>query len=125
MTMRTSWCRLVAVLAACLLVGVMMSPSWAEEDEAPPSKEDQAKLDNVKDLVTAHQMAEFGRGYKAPEALVAAGSLLLKVNALTGGDVDKKVDLAAGEKGAGAQEKSLKEQADELFDEASGIKTSK
>jgi len=127
--MKTSWYRLVAVLLLCQLLGGNLSPSRAEEDEKPLSKDEkeqlEAKLQNVKDLVTAQQMASFGRKYKAPEALVAAGALLLKVNAATGGNVDKKVDLTAVEKGTDTEAKSLKEQADELFDTASGLKTSK
>jgi len=123
--MRTSWCRLIAVLVVCPVLGVTLSLSRADEDERPLSEEDQARLQNVKDLVTAHQIAEFGRSYKAPEALVAAGALLLKVNAVTRSNVDKKVDFTATEKGEGGKEKGLKEQANELFDEASGLKSSK
>src|SRR5262249_5442889 len=123
-TMRTSWCRLIAVLVVCPLLGVTLSPSWADEGEKL-SEEDQGRLENVKDLMVAHQIAEFGRSYKAPEALVTAGALLLKVNDLTGGNVDKKIDFTAAEKGKGTDEKALKDQAEDLFDEAISMKNSK
>ena len=50
-----------------------------------------AKADAIKDLLTAAEVAEFGRKHKAPEALIAAAGLLLRVDALTGGKLERNV----------------------------------
>jgi len=125
--MKMSWYRLIPVLLLCGLLGVNLCPSRAE-DEKSSSKDDKDKPDakqgNVKDIVTAHQMAEFGRSYKAPEALIAAGALLRKVHAMTDGKVDASVDLSATEKGTDGEAKSYKDLSDELFDEATAMKKS-
>ena len=77
-------------------------------------------------MALAGATAEFGRKEKAAEALITAGSLLLQVQALSGGKFgtikekplgakDEELDVAAEE------EKSFKDQAEDLFDEALAV----
>lgn len=116
-------------LAALLFGGAVLclaatDPVAGQDGEEPLTKEEEAQRENLQDLLMAHRLAAFAKAYKAPEALVTAGGLLLKVNSAIKGEA--KVDASAtDEKGntvEAVKAKSLKEEAADLFDAALGMK---
>ena len=79
----------------------------------------------IKDMATAARLVEFGHENKASEALITAASLLRKLDA-AGGAIEKLTVPVEDEKGkkldvADEKDRSLKEQADDLFDQADGM----
>src|SRR5690242_12231851 len=113
--------------AVAVLIGSLGALSLADAVQAqgkkPKRSAEEAWADDVKLLAAADEVAEFGRKSKAPEALVAAAGMLLKVNALTGGKfrtLDAPVEDEKGNKidDPAPAEKPLKEQAEELFNDA-------
>ncbi len=114
-------------LAVVVLIGSMGALCLADPAQAQGKKQKQseaeAQADDVRILATAAEVTEFGRKTMAPEALVTAAGLLLKVNALTRGKLgtlDVPVEDEKGNKvnAPAVKEKSLAAQAEELFKEA-------
>ncbi len=109
-------------------------PKPTTTEASNPAKEATAKL--VEELGTAAQLTAFGRGelsditglkgFKSPEALVAAGSIYLRAHKATGGKLqpsEAKVmedGKAVSEEG---QAPSMAEEAEALFDEARALAT--
>jgi hypothetical protein len=114
--------------APVLLAGGLFAaalPSGAATDKA--DEKDQAeKADAISDVITAYKMADFGRETKAPEALIAAASLLKKAHAGRAGrmealDVKPVDDKDAAVQGETLKSKDLDQEANDLLDEASGL----
>jgi hypothetical protein len=120
--------RWLLMVAALLLGAAVLTPVSAEDK---PAKEEAVDVHakTLQYLATSSEMAEFGRKNKAPEALVAAASMLMKVQAQTDGKMPTIKDVPEDEKGnkikdAKAEEsKSFEAQAKELFVEALGMGT--
>jgi hypothetical protein len=126
---------LLAIAAMAALIGPSSVAEEAKKEdpkkEENPEKEkrdQQAEIGTL--LTTSAQMAEFGRKFKSPEALVAAAELLLRVDVLrngeklpeitekpTDGDKDKPKELEV----KAEKTKSFKDEAEDLFDEASTL----
>lgn len=118
---------MLVVAAVAVLVSGVGSVS-GQNKAAPDEKAAAATANLVSDLGLAAQLAEFGRGglnerdglstkTPAPEALVAAGALLLRTHKLTGGKMGTIAD-APKEGGKAAPAVPLDKQAEALFDEA-------
>lgn len=129
------WMGLTAVGAAVILF-VPLSP--ADDVKSKPPSTDQAdkqaaQASDVELLAAAYRLAEIGEKYKSPEALVAAGSLILKLKALTKGELgelalkpevqDENDKPIEGAKVEVPKPESLEEIAQGFFDTASGLGT--
>ncbi len=78
-------------LGLVLLLGLAAPAVWSA-DQAPPSAAEarqEAQAKDVELLADAYRLAEFAETHKAPEAYVAAGSLIRKLKALTKGQIDQ------------------------------------
>lgn len=128
-------------LAGCLvaLVGlVLVVPdlAWSYPGEAP-GVDDKAQV--LDDLELAAHLTAFGRGelaeatglkdVKSPEALVAAGGILMRTHKRSGGKLPPLKAEVTDESGAAVAADgngpSLEEQAEALFDEARALATGK
>jgi hypothetical protein len=138
-TTMTCWRWLaVAVLIGGLVGLALCDPARAEDKKEKSDSEIKAEV--VKNLAAAAEMAQIGRDKQAPapEALIAAASLLRKVDAwltsqnltlekldlpVQGGTGQPPADEKKGKKidAPAEKEKSLKDQAAALFDEARDI----
>lgn len=125
------------LMAAALMVSAFAPVARAADEE--PSKTELENLEKraeaLGQIATAAQLASYGRGelietpqmkgVKNPEALVAAGGILLRVHNLTEGKMGSLDGEVKDDKGAVVTEKlkskSLAEEADDLFKEAEGI----
>jgi hypothetical protein len=79
-----------AFLALPVLCGaVLLSVGSAADEKKPPTAEDKARreaqAEDARLLAEAARLAEIGQKYKSPEALIAAGTLVRRVNARTEG----------------------------------------
>jgi hypothetical protein len=121
--------RRYTLLALMLAAGVLFAalPSGAADKDEKKESEAETKAAGkatlIVDLITANRMAEFGREHKAPEALVAAGSLLrqaaTRANEGLGVLGEKPIDENGKEiKEEPKKSADLKDQARDLFDEA-------
>lgn len=132
MSTRTS--RKVALMMTTALFAVgFLAPCSSQAGDA----ETQASADAVADLGIAAQLAAFGRGelngttglkdFKSPEALVAAGAILLRVHKQTGGKLRFSDAMVMDEDGKGVPAEgsptSLGDEAEALFDEARALPT--
>jgi hypothetical protein len=113
--------RSAAFLALLLVGGLVLAGRPAAAEDNKPA--DAAGPGLLEDLVTAHRLAEFGRRQKAPEALLAAGSLLLQVNNRLRRKMDAIAEKPLDEKGEEVRAEprktpGLSEEAEALFDEA-------
>ena len=119
------------------LVGLaLVVPNSARSDSGDSTGADE-KAQVLDDLELASQLTAFGRGelgdvtglkdVKSPEALIAAGGILLRIHKRTGGKMLPLKAEVTDESGtpvaADAVEPSLEEQAEALFDEARGLST--
>ena len=112
--------------------------AWAQKPADKPAEKSEAEktADVVEQLALAAELTAFGRGeladatgvkdFKSPEALVAAGGILLRAHKHTGGKVtpsDAKVMDDDGKPIAeeGGAEESLADEAEALFDEARAL----
>lgn len=108
-----------------MLVGLAVVGRAAAAEPTKEESESQARAKLVSDLGTAYRLMAFGKGeygeasglkaYQSPEALVAAGGILLRVQKDSGGfqAVDEKGEPVKDGKAA-----DLAKQADELFAQA-------
>jgi hypothetical protein len=113
--------RWLAVLTVAVLAGLM--PPRAADGQQPPPDAEKSGLD---ELMAAYKLADFGRDHKAPEALIAAAGVLRKVHAATNGQMGQVAVKPVDDKDkpvAVEQEKlkSLADEANDLFDEASAL----
>lgn len=120
----------LTLIASITLAGFISGPlAFAQE-----AKSAEAKI--VADLGVAAQLAAFGNGelnemsgmpkdFRSPEALVAAGIIMVKAHKATGGKLsDSKVEvMEEGGKEVAAEGKSrtLLDEANDLFDTARGM----
>jgi len=126
----------MALGAVCAAVTLLVLPAPAEDPKPkPPSTAEAAKqatqAGDVELLAAAYKLAEIGDKQKSPEALVGAGSLILKLKALTKGEMgelalkpevqDEKGQPIAGAKVEAAKPESLEEIAQVFFDTASNL----
>lgn len=125
---RTGW--LAAVTAACVLFS--STAAWAQKTVEPAEKTEAEKTAEVVERVAlAAELTAFGRGeladatglkdFKSPEALVAAGGILLRIHKQTGGKVNTsnaKVTEGDQEVAAEGAANSFAHEAEALFDEA-------
>jgi len=134
MTVLQKW---MVLAATCAVVSLLVSLSSAENDKArPASGEEAAKPDanarSVEELAAAYRLAEIGDKYESPEALVAAGALLLRLQASlkTGklGELDLKPEVLdekekpiEGAKVESPKPESLEKVAKKYFDQASTL----
>jgi len=116
----------VLFLVAGVAATTSLRPALGDEKdkgEAPLTKEQEAQAATLRTVVAANRVAVFGRKHKSPEALVTAGSMLLEADAATPrGKPTLKITDDSGKEVESA-DKGLKEQAEELFDEARAMKT--
>ncbi len=131
--MKTAHGLVVAVLGAAVLAGSLLvsgqafpEPAKAKQARGKQPSDQEVNAQIVRDLLLAAELTEVGRRDRAPEALLTAAGLLLKVQAQTGGKlktlVPKKVEDEKGnviELPAGAA-RSFEKQAEDLFDEVEG-----
>ena len=127
-TIRNMW--LSALLAAVTVAGSLPLAAQTKGKAAEEQAEQRAEV--VKDLAAAADLAAFGRGeindltglkdFKSPEALVAAGGILMRAHFFTGGEttvLDSAVTDGDGKVvAADAKPVPFKVEAEELFDEA-------
>jgi len=128
------------VLVGSLALAVALTGAWspvAAQGTKEPTKEELAqaadRADVVAQLATAANLAAFGRGElgdetglkaaKSPEALVAAGGILLRINAATGGEMKAITTKPTNDKGETlkvelAKNTPLADEAKGLFDAA-------
>lgn len=118
-------------LSRFLVVGVAVCGMWlpARGGEPKPDETQLRHAEAVASLATAAQLASYGRGElaeltglkgaKSPEALIAAGGILLRAGAALGAEPEAVNEK--GEPDAKAKVRSLKDQATDLFDEALGM----
>src|ERR1700730_14424181 len=88
----TATCKWMGLAAVCAAVTLFVPLSPAEDAKPkPPSAEEAAKqatqAGDVELLAAAYRLAEIGEKHKSPEALVGAGSLILKLKAMTKGEL--------------------------------------
>jgi hypothetical protein len=122
--------RRIAFLALLLAAGVLFAALPSAADEKKADTPDNEKVENaefkaglIADLTAAGRLAEFGRKYKAPEALIAAADLLRKVEAKSGGKLEDLTEKPTDESGKEIKDETkkavdLKDQAAALFVEA-------
>jgi hypothetical protein len=117
--------------AGLLTAGLLATPGAAQ----PPGKDkDKTRADYIADLTTAANLIQFGRGevpdqpwltgVKSPEALVAAGGILLRAHKAFEekmGELPAPTDKDGKALKAEAKAASLKSQAGDLFVEAQGM----
>ncbi len=123
---------LVAILLVGLLAAGLTRPALGDDKEKDAGKakeesEEEANARAMKEIITAAEMADFGGKHNAPEALIAAGSLLRKVAFERGKDFLQPLDTpVVDDKGnkvdvSAVKEKSLEDQARELFNQANAM----
>jgi hypothetical protein len=127
---RTSW--LVALLALCNLCAV----NSASAQKATEKTEDETTAEVVESLALAAELTAFGRGeladatgikeFKSPEALVAAGGILLRIHKQSGGKMQPSEAKVMDQDGKAVAEEtgtaeSLADEAAALFDEARAL----
>jgi hypothetical protein len=128
MTRKMFWLGPVALLGAMTL----LAPPAAADDPKPAAEAKQeTQAGDVELLAEAYRLRDFARGHKAPEAAVTAGALVLKLNALTKGEMgkldaklevlDEKGNPVKGAKVATETPEGLDKAAEEFFDEATSL----
>jgi len=115
------------VILGVAMCGLLTMPARAGEPKPDENLVKQAEA--VASLATASQLTSYGRGelsdltglqgVKSPEALIAAGGILLRPGACLGAELEAVNEK--GEPDAKAKVRSLKDQATDLFDEALGM----
>ncbi len=117
-------------LAVLLLVGgilILVPVSPADEKKTTEEKEPEKMVELtpeekvIEEVASAYKLAEFGRKNNAPEALIAAGTILRSLKGTKLGKITEEPKVEGGEKSEEVPAKSFEEQAGELFDEASTI----
>lgn len=121
------WLELVAVLG--LVGSAALLSAQAPQSAAEAKQEAQAK--DVELLADAYRLAEFAETHKAPEAYVAAGSMILKLRALTKGEIgqldakpevlDENEKLVKGAKVETQKPETLDDIAQGFFGSASAL----
>jgi hypothetical protein len=113
------------VIVAGLLAATLSDPATAQQKQGKQREQSQDELNAevVTCIAAAGELKEFGEKYKAPEALIAAGSMLLRANAATKGKLEKLDAEVTDENGKkldvpAEKEQTLKQQAADLFDQA-------
>lgn len=128
--------RWLAVWLVAFVGLALVLPGSARSDSGDAAGVDE-KAQVLDDLELAAQLTAFGRGelgdatglkdVKSPEALVAAGGILLRVHKRTGGKMPPLKAEVTDESGmavaADGDDSSLEEQAEALFDEARALAT--
>ncbi|QDU28370.1 hypothetical protein ETAA8_34700 [Anatilimnocola aggregata] len=129
---RSGW--LAAVVAACMMFSVTVAQAQKAVEGSADQTEAEKTAELVEKVALAAELTAFGRGeladatglkdFKSPEALVAAGGILLRLHKQTGGKVnpanaevteDGKAVAAEGETNSFAHEAAA------LFDEARAL----
>jgi hypothetical protein len=129
MTMR-SLHRLTLLAAVGFLFAAL--PSTAADPKVKPDEAADKRADDVSDIMTAYQLADFGKKFKSPEALITAAGYFRKAAALQKDkllkDLDQKPevkdekDLPKGEAPKGdPTPPNFEAEAAKLFDEASTL----
>jgi hypothetical protein len=118
--------RLICIVIAGLLIAPLVIAAQGAGDKTDDAQ--QAQAADVELLAEAHQLAETGQKLKVPEAYVAAGRLLLRLQKQTGGklgkiDAEPKIEdddgnPIKGAKAEVAQVESLEKTADNFFGDA-------
>jgi hypothetical protein len=103
----------------------------AQKGKEPPPAEkspEERNAEILNDLMTAYRLADLGRSQKAPEALITAAGMLRRLAEVNLGTITEKpvIEDENGKKVADQSEGdakpgSLKEEANELFDEAAAM----
>src|SRR5437763_36694 len=105
--------KMLCGLAALLLGGVMLTvqPSRAAEDK---EKDKELTPDQViEEITNAYKLAEFGKKHNAPEALIAAGTVLRSLQGTKLGKITEKPE--GDDKSEVVEPLSFEEQALLLF----------
>ncbi len=131
MTALRRWVALAVVGAAAAL---LLHTSAAQEAKPPATDEASkkaARAGDVELLSGAWRLADFGKEHKSPEAYLAAADLVLRLKAVTNGDLgelnvtpevqDEKGNPVKGAKVETAKAGSLDDMAKEFFEAASGL----
>jgi hypothetical protein len=137
--MNFRWLTSLALLVAagCLLTAT--TSTAADPKDKPVSKEKMTpedaadkRADDVNDIMTAYQLADFGKKHRSPEALITAAGFFRKAALLQKDRLLKEIeerpevsdekDLPKGDAPRGdARAPDFEEEAGKLFDEASTI----
>ncbi|MCE9529940.1 MAG: hypothetical protein K8T89_02180 [Planctomycetes bacterium] len=118
----------IALLAAFVSGGLYLAVNSFAAEPAKDADEKTAKrAEAINDLAVASQLIAFGKGqtedltglkgFKSPEALVAAAGILLRIDASIGGKFDPLEDNAKNDKDV-EETLSLKEEANTLIGDA-------
>jgi hypothetical protein len=109
------------MVTAAALAGVLVTVPTRAENPAGKKTAAEEQAEGIKELVTAAEVARYGREQGAPEALITAAGMLLKVDGeMKIGRLEAEVEDEKGNKVKDADEKgrSLADQAQDLFDTA-------
>ncbi|QEL16261.1 hypothetical protein [Limnoglobus roseus] len=131
--------RFLPVLAAALVTAVALAPVPAADPPKADAATQEANAGDVQLLGDAYKLAEFAEKNKSPESYIAAGAMILKLKAVTKGEMgtldavpdvlDKDEKPVKGAKADAKKAEGLAEIADGFFESASGLglatKTSK
>jgi hypothetical protein len=117
------------LLAGGLVLATLPSAAQDKKDDTPDKEtveKAEGKAALIEDLTTAARLTEFGRKYKVPEALVAAGDLLRKVELNSGDKIGDLTEKPTDENDKEIKDEtkkapSLSEQYKALFAEAEGL----
>lgn len=122
---------LPGTLVAALVAAVGLAPAPASQPKPDPAAKEEANAGDVQLLTDAYKLAEFAEKSKSPEAYIAAGAMILKLKAVTKGEmgaldaVPEVLDMdekpVKGAKVETKKSESLAEIADGFFESASAL----
>jgi hypothetical protein len=119
---------LVLLAAAGLLLASVPSPAQKDKDEEAEQANEKIRQERMKTLITAHELAAEGYKRDAPEYLITAAGMLLRLSALKDLQAMKKFDEKPEITGPGDSEQdkeakllTLRELSDKWFKDASDM----
>jgi hypothetical protein len=127
------WITGVLLLGAGLLAvqpGGLLAAKADKAEKAPKApKVDEATQQQTQigsDIITSAQLADFGRKQQSPAALISAAELLLRADTLTRGKLETITEQPTNDKkepvkAEAEKPRSLKDEANDLLDEASAL----
>ena len=119
MFLKLRWLAVLLVLGGFMLTGL---PAPGADEKKPEKGEPEKTAGQViEDAVTAYKMAEFGRKNDAPEALVAAASMLRSLKGAKLTPVKEKPKVEGDGAAEDVKTKSFGDEAEDLFEEASTL----
>jgi hypothetical protein len=115
--------KLLGWVPVLFLTGLLVGVPSGRADE---KKKEELKPDQVVEEITdAYKLVEFGRKNSAPEALIAAASVLRSLKGAKLGKITEKPKIEDDDKSEEVKAKNFEEQADDLFEEARAMAAKK